>query len=80
MNIDETSETNDSTFGEHDNVYTLTNIHHDYETLHGKPTKSQLKDVERIKPVQPKSQLNRNDLCLCGSGKKYKNCCLNKNI
>lgn len=26
-------------------------------------------------------KLNRNDLCLCGSGKKYKNCCLkNENI
>jgi uncharacterized protein YecA (UPF0149 family) len=23
-------------------------------------------------------QLGRNDLCLCGSGKKYKKCCLGK--
>lgn len=25
-----------------------------------------------------KSKIGRNDKCLCGSGKKYKNCCLNK--
>ena len=66
-------------FGEHDNVYKLTNIRCDYETFYGSPTKSQLEDAERTKSVQPKSQLNRNDLCSCGSGMKYKNCCLNKN-
>lgn len=27
----------------------------------------------------PPSSLNRNDPCLCGSGKKYKKCCLEKN-
>lgn len=26
-----------------------------------------------------KEEIGRNDLCPCGSGKKYKNCCLNKN-
>ena len=24
--------------------------------------------------------LNRNDKCYCGSGKKYKNCCMEKDI
>lgn len=69
---------NDLIFDKHDNVYTLTNIPHDYETPHGKPTKSQLKNAEKTKSVQPKSQLNRNALCSCGSGKKFKKCCLNK--
>lgn len=25
-------------------------------------------------------KIGRNDLCLCGSGTKYKNCCAKKNI
>ena len=25
-------------------------------------------------------RLSRNDLCLCGSGKKYKNCCRRKEV
>ncbi|PFL07880.1 hypothetical protein COJ07_31195, partial [Bacillus cereus] len=27
------------------------------------------------KPVVKGDQVGRNDLCKCGSGKKYKNCC-----
>lgn len=85
ISVDEKPETNDLLFGEHDPyVYQLKKCYHDLDEINNlmydSPTKSQLKDSERTKPVQPKSQLNRNDLCLCGSGKKYKNCCLNKNI
>ena len=29
-------------------------------------------------PVKSAKTLGRNDPCLCGSGKKYKKCCLNK--
>lgn len=25
-------------------------------------------------------KIGRNDPCLCGSGKKYKNCCMNKQV
>jgi len=33
----------------------------------------------KIKPiVRPGSRLNRNDPCPCGSGKKYKKCCMNE--
>jgi len=32
------------------------------------------KDLEEIKKYKG---LNRNDICACGSGKKYKKCCLN---
>jgi uncharacterized protein YecA (UPF0149 family) len=28
--------------------------------------------------VRPKKQVGRNDPCPCGSGKKFKKCCLNK--
>lgn len=24
-------------------------------------------------------KIGRNDVCMCGSGKKYKKCCMNKN-
>lgn len=30
----------------------------------------------QTKPQVKKHKINRNDLCPCGSGKKYKNCCL----
>lgn len=33
----------------------------------------------KLKPiVRPGSKLNRNDPCPCGSGKKYKKCCMNE--
>lgn len=28
--------------------------------------------------IRPSAELGRNDLCFCGSGKKYKKCCLGK--
>jgi len=31
-------------------------------------------------PVQKKTKVGRNDPCPCGSGKKYKNCCLDKDL
>jgi len=34
--------------------------------------------AKRNKTVHKKEDVGRNDLCPCGSGKKYKNCCLNK--
>ena len=30
------------------------------------------------KPVRRVVKVGRNDLCPCGSGKKYKNCCIDK--
>jgi len=32
-----------------------------------------------IKPVRTEPKIGRNDPCPCGSGKKYKKCCMNKN-
>jgi len=42
---------------------------------------SEYRDVATTKPVPIKNtgtKLGRNDKCSCGSGKKYKKCCLNK--
>ncbi len=33
------------------------------------------KELEREKEKNKKNKIGRNDLCPCGSGKKYKNCC-----
>ena len=33
---------------------------------------------QRSAPVKKDKKVGRNDPCPCGSGKKYKNCCLNK--
>lgn len=37
---------------------------------------SMLKNMKK-KPLTRKNNIGRNDPCPCGSGKKYKNCCLN---
>ncbi len=37
---------------------------------HGNDDKSLKKE-----PIRNDNKLGRNDLCSCGSGKKYKNCC-----
>jgi len=29
-----------------------------------------------IQPVRTKPKIGRNEPCICGSGKKYKNCCI----
>lgn len=40
-----------------------------------------ISDIERLlyppKPVTKAITIGRNELCPCGSGKKYKHCCLN---
>lgn len=33
---------------------------------------------EKSNIIKPRPKLGRNDLCYCGSGKKYKNCCMKK--
>jgi uncharacterized protein YecA (UPF0149 family) len=47
--------------------------------LREKPMVEKLKDKEEIKEIiLPKKLVGRNDPCPCGSGKKYKKCCINK--
>ena len=40
---------------------------------------AQHKTVKK-QPVVKKAKVGRNDPCPCGSGKKYKNCCLDKDL
>ena len=35
-------------------------------------------DFDKYEPVLTGPKIGRNDPCPCGSGKKYKKCCLNK--
>ncbi|MGN1125045.1 MAG: preprotein translocase subunit SecA [Candidatus Gastranaerophilaceae bacterium] len=39
---------------------------------------SEEKDEVDVKPIVKGEKIGRNDPCPCGSGKKYKNCCMNK--
>ena len=41
-------------------------------------TRSSYTPTQPIVPAKPKYTLGRNDNCGCGSGKKYKRCCINK--
>lgn len=38
-------------------------------------TKRQRREAVLTRPVEPSSDVNRNDKCPCGSGIKYKKCC-----
>jgi SWIM/SEC-C metal-binding protein len=37
-----------------------------------------MKQIENLTIVKTEPTIGRNDPCPCGSGKKYKKCCLNK--
>ena len=43
-----------------------------------KEAKEKQKRAVQKTVINNKPKLNRNDLCYCGSGKKYKNCCWDK--
>ena len=45
--------------------------------LHGNETSAK-EQKPKIKPITKAPKLGRNSLCYCGSGKKYKSCCLHK--
>jgi len=46
------------------------------KSFRGKRTK--MKQIENLTIVKTEPTIGRNDPCPCGSGKKYKKCCLNK--
>lgn len=46
--------------------------------LTGEKIKSIKKEYNKTKTVVNENKIGRNDPCPCGSGKKYKKCCLNK--
>ena len=35
-------------------------------------------DIPEIEPIRTQPKIGRNEPCPCGSGKKYKKCCMNK--
>lgn len=40
-------------------------------------SKSQVKrGFKRLYPVMPRNKTGRNEPCVCGSGKKFKHCCI----
>jgi len=39
-----------------------------------------VKEIQQRRTAKVSEKIGRNDSCPCGSGKKYKNCCLKKNI
>lgn len=43
--------------------------------IHGE---TQKKAAPSVQPIKKPAKIGRNDPCICGSGKKYKQCCLNK--
>jgi uncharacterized protein YecA (UPF0149 family) len=46
-------------------------------TTKSTPTTNCTNKVEqRVSPVLSRNKIGRNDKCSCGSGKKYKKCCL----
>jgi preprotein translocase subunit SecA len=45
---------------------------------HLRKQSSQTESVKTVKNTDRFSNVGRNDPCPCGSGKKYKKCCLNK--
>ena len=50
-------------------------IQHEIDHLYGKTI---LDREDKQEPIQVKKKIGRNDPCYCGSGKKYKKCCINK--
>jgi len=37
-----------------------------------------LQELDRLEAMYPKGRPGRNDPCPCGSGKKFKRCCIRK--
>jgi peptide deformylase len=50
-------------------------VQHEIDHLYGKTI---LDREDKSEPIQVKKKIGRNDPCCCGSGKKYKKCCINK--
>jgi len=50
-------------------------VQHEIDHLYGKTIMDR---EDKPEPIQVKKKIGRNDPCYCGSGKKYKKCCINK--
>lgn len=59
--------------------YELTCLKQGYEYLYPPvPKKLQGLDIKPVRNSKIDPKIGRNQPCLCGSGKKYKHCCINK--
>ena len=68
----------EDTAGKHDDELRLLEsicVQHEIDHLYGKTI---LDREDKQEPMVVKDKLGRNDPCYCGSGKKYKKCCINK--
>ena len=54
--------------------YSIDDYHKYHEFQYSHLTKKQ--QEADIVPIRTEPKIGRNSICLCGSGKKYKNCCL----
>ena len=55
--------------------------YHDEEPQSGEPNQYREKREHKQETVRRESpKIGRNDPCPCGSGKKYKNCCMKKDM
>ena len=55
--------------------------YHDEEPQSGEPAQHKEEREHRQETVRRESpKIGRNDPCPCGSGKKYKNCCMKKDM
>ncbi len=52
--------------------------HQEMEEIHGELNRPQPKKVTKQIPARKRIDIGRNQPCHCGSGKKYKQCCLKK--
>ena len=50
-------------------------VQHEIDHLYGR---TMIDREDKSEPIQVKKKISRNDPCYCGSGKKYKKCCINK--
>ena len=55
-------------------------VHLPPESEHPHPEGQKEEEAKKLKMYQPGPHVGRNDPCPCGSGKKYKKCCLNKSV
>jgi len=61
-----------------DPIYIMNTIHrYDYPNANYLHLSKKEREAN-IQPVRSTPKIGRNEICGCGSGKKYKNCCLNK--
>lgn len=68
-----TMEERTNVFKSEQRTFTITANNDHYATLDTKKQKSQV-----VSPIRTEPKYQNNEMCVCGSGVKYKKCCKNK--